>query len=309
MKIYASMEELIGGTPLVSLTRLTKRWGLDVTLLAKLEFLNPAGSVKDRVARNMIEDAEARGMLRPGSVIIEPTSGNTGIGLAAVAAVRGYRVILTMPDTMSAERRRLLAAYGAEVVLTPGAQGMQGAIDKAWELAAATPGSFVPGQFTNPANPAAHEQSTGPEIWRDTEGKLDYLIAGVGTGGTISGTGRFLKERVPALRVVAVEPEASPVLSGGAAGAHPLQGIGAGFIPATLDVHVYDEIMPISGAQAFDAARALAHTEGLLAGISSGAALAAAAQIARRPEAHGKTLVVLLPDSGERYLSTGLFDS
>lgn len=309
MKIYASMEELIGGTPLVSLTRLTQRWGLDVTLLAKLEFLNPAGSVKDRVARNMIEDAEARGMLRPGSVIIEPTSGNTGIGLAAVAAVRGYRVILTMPDTMSAERRRLLAAYGAEVVLTPGAQGMQGAIDKAWELAAATPGSFVPGQFTNPANPAAHEQSTGPEIWRDTEGKLDYLIAGVGTGGTISGTGRFLKERVPALRVVAVEPEASPVLSGGAAGAHPLQGIGAGFIPATLDVHVYDEIMPISGAQAFDAARALAHTEGLLAGISSGAALAAAAQIVRRPEAHGKTLVVLLPDSGERYLSTGLFDS
>ena len=309
MKIYASMEELIGGTPLVSLTRLTQRWGLDVTLLAKLEFLNPAGSVKDRVARNMIEDAEARGMLRPGSVIIEPTSGNTGIGLAAVAAVRGYRVILTMPDTMSAERRRLLAAYGAEVVLTPGAQGMQGAIDKAWELAAATPGSFVPGQFTNPANPAAHEQSTGPEIWRDTEGKLDYLIAGVGTGGTISGTGRFLKERVPALQVVAVEPEASPVLSGGAAGAHPLQGIGSGFIPATLDVHVYDEIMPISGAQAFDAARALAHTEGLLAGISSGAALAAAAQIARRPEAHGKTLVVLLPDSGERYLSTGLFDS
>lgn len=309
MKIYASMEELIGGTPLVSLTRLTKRWGLDVTLLAKLELLNPAGSVKDRVALNMIEDAEARGMLRPGSVIIEPTSGNTGIGLAAVAAVRGYRVILTMPDTMSVERRRLLAAYGAEVVLTPGDQGMQGAIDKAWELAAATPGSFVPGQFTNPANPAAHEQSTGPEIWRDTEGKLDYLIAGVGTGGTISGAGRFLKERVPALRVVAVEPEASPVLSGGAAGAHPLQGIGAGFIPATLDVHVYDEIMPISGAQAFDAARALAHTEGLLTGISSGAALAAAAQIARRPEAHGKTLVVLLPDSGERYLSTGLFDS
>lgn len=309
MKIYDGMEALIGGTPLVSLRRLTQCWGLAVTLLAKLEFMNPAGSVKDRVALSMIEDAEARGVLLPGSVIIEPTSGNTGIGLAAVAAVRGYRVILTMPETMSAERRKLLAAYGAEVVLTPGAQGMQGAIDKAWELAAATPGSFVPGQFTNPANPAAHERSTGPEIWRDTEGKLDYLIAGVGTGGTISGAGRYLKARQPALRVVAVEPEDSPVLSGGAAGAHPLQGIGAGFIPATLDVQVYDEVLTISGAQAMEAARALAHTEGLLAGISSGATLAAAAQLARRPEAQGKTLVALLPDSGERYLSTNLFDS
>ena len=307
--IFTSMDQLIGGTPLLELKNLERAFGLRARVLAKLEYFNPAGSVKDRVALAMITDAEDRGLLGPGSVIIEPTSGNTGIGLAAVAAARGYRVIIVMPDTMSAERRRLIAAYGAELVLTPGGRGMAGAIAKAEELAAATPGSFIPGQFTNPANPAAHMVSTGPEIWRDTDGQVDAFVAGVGTGGTITGVGRYLKGQNPGIRVAAVEPAGSPVLSGGRPGSHGLQGIGAGFVPETLDTGVYDEIIRVTEADAYQAVRELARREGVLAGISSGAALWAAVELARREEMAGKTIVALLPDTGDRYLSTPLFES
>ena len=283
------------------------RHGLEATILAKLEYLNPAGSVKDRIARAMLDDAERRGLLKPGSVIIEPTSGNTGIGLAAVAATRGYRIILTMPETMSVERRSLLRAYGAELVLTEGAKGMKGAIAKAQELAAQTENSFIPGQFTNPANPRAHRETTGPEIWRDTDGKVDIFVAGVGTGGTVTGVGEYLKEQNPAVRIVAVEPAGSPVLSGGASGPHKIQGIGAGFVPDTLNRAVLDEILPVENEDAFVAGRELARREGVLAGISSGAALHAATVLAKRPENRGKVIVVLLPDTGDRYLSTPLF--
>ena len=307
--IFTSMDQLIGGTPLLELKNLERAFGLRARVLAKLEYFNPAGSVKDRVALAMIADAEDRGLLGPGSVIIEPTSGNTGIGLAAVAAARGYRVIIVMPDTMSAERRRLIAAYGAELVLTPGGRGMAGAIAKAEELAAATPGSFIPGQFTNPANPAAHMVSTGPEIWRDTGGQVDAFVAGVGTGGTITGVGRYLKGQNPGIRVAAVEPAGSPVLSGGRPGPHGLQGIGAGFVPEALDTGVYDEIIRVTEADAYRAARELARREGVLAGISSGAALWAAIEMACREEMAGKTIVALLPDTGDRYLSTPLFES
>ena len=305
--IYTSASQLIGGTPLLALTGIQKALGLQARLLAKLEFFNPAGSVKDRVALAMIEDAEGRGMLREGSVIIEPTSGNTGIGLACVAAGRGYRTVIVMPDSMSIERQKLMAAYGAEVVLTPGQLGMQGAIAKAEELAARIPGSFIPAQFDNPANPQAHYETTGPEIWQDTDGNVDIFVAGVGTGGTVTGTGRFLKEKDPQVQIVAVEPAASPLLSRGAAGSHGLQGIGANFVPTVLDTGIYDEIVPVTEAQAHKAARALGRTEGILAGISSGAALYAATELARRPENKGKTIVVLLPDTGDRYLSTDLF--
>ena len=307
--IYTSADQLIGRTPLLELARLARAEGLEARLLAKLECFNPAGSVKDRVARAMIGDGEARGLLKPGGTIIEPTSGNTGIGLAAVAAARGYRVIIVMPDTMSVERRRLMAAYGAELVLTPGAQGMAGAIQRAEELAREIPGSFLPGQFANPANPAAHRASTGPEIWADTEGRVDVFVAGVGTGGTITGVGEYLKSQNPSLQVVAVEPASSPVLSQGRAGKPGIQGIGAGFVPQALNTAVYDEILPVEDGDAFDTARRLGRTEGVLAGISSGAALWAALRIAKRPESRGKTIVALLPDGGDRYLSTALFDT
>ncbi len=305
--IYTAAEQLIGGTPLLELTHLEQTYGLEARILAKLESFNPAGSVKDRVAKAMLDDAEARGLLGPDSVIIEPTSGNTGIGLAAVAAARGYRAIIVMPDTMSVERRRLMAAYGAQVELTDGARGMAGAIERAEELAAELPHSFVPGQFVNPANPQAHREGTGPEIWADTDGQVDVFVAGVGTGGTITGVGGYLKHRNPAVRVVAVEPAGSPVLSGGPSGPHKLQGIGAGFLPDTLDTQVYDEIIPVADGDAMETGRLLAQREGVLAGISSGAAVWAAIQLARRPENRGKTIVTLLPDSGERYLSTELF--
>ena len=306
-KIYTSVDQLIGKTPLMELVRLEKKEGLEARILAKLEAFNPAGSVKDRVALAMIDDAEERGALREGSVIIEPTSGNTGIGLCSVAAARGYRVIIVMPDTMSMERRLLMKAYGAELVLTDGARGMKGAIEKADELAAQIPGSFIPGQFVNPANAAAHRKTTGPEIWEDTEGKVDIFVAGVGTGGTITGVGEYLKSKNPAVRVVAVEPAGSPVLSGGQPGPHKLQGIGAGFVPQVLNTEIYDEIIPVENEDAFAAGRLLGKTEGLLSGISAGAALHAAMLLARRPENLGKTIVALLPDTGDRYLSTALF--
>ncbi len=305
--IFTSVDQLIGKTPLLELTRLEREERLEARLLGKLEYLNPAGSVKDRVAKAMIDDAEEKGLLKPGSVIIEPTSGNTGIGLASVAAARGYRVIIVMPDTMSVERRQLMKAYGAELVLTDGAKGMTGAIAKAEELAQEIPGSFIPGQFINPANPAAHRAATGPEIWEDTDGKVDIFVAGVGTGGTITGVGSYLKERNPGIRVVAVEPAASPVLSGGKAGPHKLQGIGAGFIPKVLDTEIYDEVITVESSEAFAAGRQLGCTEGVLVGISSGAALWAAIELSKRPENRGKTVVVLLPDTGDRYLSTPLF--
>lgn len=306
-RIYTAVDQLIGRTPLLELTRMEGEENLRARLLAKLEYLNPAGSVKDRVARAMIDDAEARGALKPGGVIIEPTSGNTGIGLAAVAAVRGYRVVIVMPETMSVERRQLMKAYGAELVLTEGAKGMAGAIARAEELAREIPGSFLPGQFENPANPAAHRASTGPEIWEDTDGAVDIFVAGVGTGGTITGVGQYLKERNPAVRIVAVEPKDSPVLSGGRPGPHQLQGIGAGFVPKALDTTVYDEVIAVSDEDAFAVGRQMGRREGILVGISSGAALWAAIQLAKRPENQGKTIVALLPDTGDRYLSTPMF--
>ncbi len=306
-KIYTAADQLIGRTPLLRLVRLEQQLGLNAVLLAKLESFNPAGSVKDRVAKAMLDDAEAKGLIGPGGTIIEPTSGNTGIGLASVAAARGYRVIIVMPDTMSVERRQLMMAYGAELVLTPGARGMTGAIKKAKELAHETPGSFIPGQFENPANPDAHYRTTGPEIWEDTDGKIDLFVAGVGTGGTITGVSRYLKEQNPAIHVAAVEPADSPVLSGGKAGLHKLQGIGAGFVPNALDQNAYDEVLTVTTEQAFEASRALGRAEGVLAGISSGAALAGAIRLAKLPENAGKTIVTLLPDTGDRYLSTGLF--
>ena len=305
--IYTSAAQLIGHTPLLELTHLEKEYGLKARLLAKLEYFNPAGSVKDRVALAMIEDAEQKGALTPQSVIIEPTSGNTGIGLASVAAARGYRIIIVMPDSMSVERRQLMKAYGAELVLTPGAQGMKGAIAKAEELAKEIPHSFIPGQFVNEANPRAHYAATGPEIWKDTDGEVDAFVAGVGTGGTITGVGRYLKEKNPAVRIVAVEPKTSAVLSTGVAGAHKIQGIGAGFVPAVLDTGIYDEIIPVADEDAFAAGRRIGQSEGVLVGISSGAAVYAALQLARRPEFEGKTIVVLLPDTGDRYLSSPMF--
>ena len=305
--IYPSADQLIGHTPLLELTHLEKKYGLKARLLGKLEYLNPAGSVKDRIARAMIDDAEAKGLLKPGSVIIEPTSGNTGIGLASVAAARGYRVIIVMPETMSVERRQLMKAYGAELVLTEGSKGMSGAIAKAEELAREIPGGFVPGQFVNAANPKAHFETTGPEIYEDTDGKVDYFVAGVGTGGTITGVGQYLKSKDPGVKVVAVEPAASPVLSKGTAGAHKIQGIGAGFVPDVLDTKVYDEIITVENDDAFATGRLIGHKEGVLVGISSGAAVWAAIQLAKRPENAGKNIVVLLPDTGDRYLSTPLF--
>ncbi len=307
MRVFNSVTELIGGTPLLHLGNIEREQSLAATVLAKLECMNPAGSAKDRVALAMIEDAEASGRLTPDSVIIEPTSGNTGVGLASVAAARGYRVVLTMPDTMSVERRRLLAAYGAELVLTDGARGMRGAIERAEELAREIPNSFIAGQFDNPANPAAHRATTGPEIWADTDGRVDIFVAGVGTGGTATGVGEYLKQQNPAVRVVAVEPAGSPVLSGGEAGAHGLMGIGAGFVPSVLNTAVYDEVIPVTEEDAYAAGRLLATREGVLVGITSGAALHAAMQLAHRPENSGKTIVVLLPDTGERYLSTPMF--
>lgn len=305
--IYTSADQLIGKTPLLELTNIEKELGLGARVIAKLEYLNPAGSVKDRVAKAMIDDAEARGRLKPGSVIIEPTSGNTGIGLAAVAAARGYRIIIVMPETMSVERRQLMKAFGAELVLTEGAKGMKGAIAKAEELAAETPGSFIPGQFVNPANSRAHRDSTGPEIYEDTGGRVDIFVAGVGTGGTVTGVGEYLKSRNPAVRVVAVEPAGSPVLSAGKAGTHKIQGIGAGFVPEVLNTGIYDEIIPVSDEDAFATGKLIGKKEGILVGISSGAAAFAAVQLAKRPENEGKTVVVLLPDTGDRYLSTPLF--
>ncbi len=306
-RIYRQITDLIGNTPLLALTNLKAKESLKADIVAKLEYFNPAGSVKDRIAKSMIDDAEAKGLLKPGSVIVEPTSGNTGIGLASVAASRGYKVILTMPETMSVERRNLLKAYGAELVLTEGAKGMKGAIAKAEELVKETPGAFMPSQFENPANPEVHFKTTGPEIWADTDGKVDILVSGVGTGGTISGAGKFLKSKNPAIKVVAVEPADSPVLSQGKSGPHKIQGIGAGFVPNTLDTTVYDEIIPVANEDAFLTGRAIAFTEGVLVGISSGAALWAAIQLAKRPENEGKTIVAILPDTGERYLSTPLF--
>jgi len=306
-KIYTSADQLIGGTPLLEITNTEKALGLKATVLAKLEYLNPAGSVKDRIAKRMIDDAEASGALKPGSVIIEPTSGNTGIGLASVAAARGYRAIIVMPETMSVERRQLMKAYGAELVLSEGAKGMTGAIAKADELAEEIPDSFIPGQFVNPSNPAAHVDTTGPEIWADTDGKVDIFVAGVGTGGTVTGVGQYLKSRNPDVKVVAVEPASSPVLSQGTAGSHKIQGIGAGFVPDVLDTAVYDEVIAVSNEDAFAAGKDFGRKEGVLVGISSGAALFAGIQLAQRPENEGKTIVVLLPDTGDRYLSTPLF--
>ena len=306
-KIYTSADQLIGRTPLLELTHIEAAEGLDAKILAKLEYFNPAGSVKDRIAKAMIDDAEATGKLKPGSVIIEPTSGNTGIGLASVAAARGYRIIIVMPETMSVERRQLMKAYGAELVLTDGSKGMKGAIAKADELAKEIPNSFVPGQFVNPANPDAHKRTTGPEIWEDTDGKADIFVAGVGTGGTVTGVGEYLKSQNPAVKVVAVEPATSPVLSKGTAGAHKIQGIGAGFVPDVLNTKVYDEVIPVANEDAFATGKLVGHKEGVLVGISSGAALWAAIQLAKRPENKGKTIVALLPDTGDRYLSTPLF--
>lgn len=306
-RIYTSAEELIGRTPLLELVRIEREEGLEARILAKLEYFNPAGSVKDRVAKAMIDDAEARGLLKPGSVLIEPTSGNTGIGLASVAAARGYRIIIVMPETMSVERRLLMTAYGAQLVLTDGAKGMTGAIEKADELAKEIPGSFIPGQFVNPANPAAHRASTGPEIWEDTGGEVDIFVAGVGTGGTITGVGEYLKSRDPRVKVVAVEPKDSPVLSGGRGGGHQIQGIGAGFVPDVLDTGIYDEVIAVDSGDAFAAGRRVGRTEGVLVGISSGAAVWAAIRLAKRAENKGRTIVALLPDAGDRYLSTPLF--
>ena len=306
-KIYTSADQLIGKTPLLELTNIEKKFGLKAKILAKLEYLNPAGSVKDRIAKAMIDAAEASGELKPDSVIIEPTSGNTGIGLASVAAARGYRIIIVMPETMSVERRQLMKAYGAELVLTEGAKGMKGAIARADELAREIPNAFVTGQFVNPANPRAHFETTGPEIWEDTDGRVDYFVAGVGTGGTITGTGRFLKSKNPDVKVVAIEPASSAVLSTGVAGAHKFQGIGAGFVPEVLDTKIYDEIIPVSNDDAFATGKEVGKNEGVLVGISSGAALWAAIELAKRPENEGKTIVVLLPDTGDRYLSTPLF--
>ena len=305
--IYTSADQLIGKTPLLELTHIEKAHDLKAKIVAKLEYFNPAGSVKDRIAKAMIDDAEAKGLLKAGSVIIEPTSGNTGIGLASVAAARGYRIIIVMPETMSVERRQLMKAYGAELVLTEGGKGMKGAIAKADELAKEIPNSFVAGQFVNPANPKAHYETTGPEIWADTDGKVDFFVAGVGTGGTITGTGKFLKEKNPAVKVVAVEPKTSAVLSTGIAGSHKIQGIGAGFVPDVLDTKIYDEIIPVDNDDAFAVGKEMGHREGVLVGISSGAALWAAIELAKRPENAGKTIVVLLPDTGDRYLSTPLF--
>ncbi len=306
-KIYTSADQLIGGTPLLELTHLEKELGLEAKILAKLEYFNPAGSVKDRIAKAMIEDAEARGVLKPGATLIEPTSGNTGIGLASVAAAKGYKLIITMPETMSVERRVLMKAYGAELVLTEGAKGMKGAIAKAEELAREIPDSFIPGQFVNPANPAVHRATTGPEIWADTDGQVDFFVAGVGTGGTITGVGEYLKSQNGEVKVVAVEPADSPVLSEGRSGSHKIQGIGAGFVPDVLNTKVYDEIIPVANEDAFATGRLIGKTEGVLVGISSGAATFAAIQLAKRPENKGKTIVVLLPDTGDRYLSTPLF--
>ena len=306
-KVYTSADQLVGKTPLLELVHIEKAEGLEAQVLGKLEYFNPAGSVKDRIAKAMIDDAEQKGLLKDGSVIIEPTSGNTGIGLASVAAARGYRIIIVMPETMSVERRQLMKAYGAELVLTEGAKGMKGAIAKADELAKEIPNSFVAGQFVNPANPKAHYETTGPEIWQDTDGKVDFFVAGVGTGGTITGTGKFLKEKNPAVKVVAVEPKTSAVLSTGIAGSHKIQGIGAGFVPDVLDTKIYDEIIPVDNDDAFAVGKEMGHREGVLVGISSGAALWAAIELAKRPENAGKTIVVLLPDTGDRYLSTPLF--
>ena len=308
MNVYTSVDQLIGKTPLLELGRLMREEALPARLLAKLEYLNPAGSVKDRVAKAMLDDAERRGVLKPGSVLIEPTSGNTGIGLAAVAAARGYRVIIVMPETMSIERRRMMRAYGAELVLTNGADGMKGAIAKAEELVKEIPDALIPGQFTNPANPAAHYAATGPEIWADTDGQIDLFVAGVGTGGTVTGVGRYLREQNPNVRIVAAEPASSPVLSGGKAGAHKIQGIGAGFVPDVLDTAVYDEVIPVSNEDAFSAARRIGRLEGVAVGISSGAAAHASIQLAKRSENRGKTIVVLFPDGGDRYLSTALYE-
>lgn len=307
MTVYKAISDLIGNTPLVELTHIEEKEGLDASVVAKVEFFNPAGSVKDRIAKKMIEDAEKKGLIKPGATLIEPTSGNTGIGIASVAAAKGYKAIMTMPETMSVERRNLLKAYGAKVVLTDGKAGMKGAIAKTKELAATIPNSFIPSQFENPSNPQAHYESTGPEIWKDTEGKVDIFVAGVGTGGTVSGTGKYLKDQNPNVKVVAVEPATSPVLSEGHAGPHGIQGIGAGFVPNTLDTSVYDEVFTVTNEQAYETGRLIAHNEGVLVGISSGAATYAAIQIAKRPENKGKTIVVLLPDTGERYLSTPMF--
>ena len=306
-KIHQTADQLIGKTPLLELTHIEKKLGLQAKIVAKLEYFNPAGSIKDRIAKAMIEDAEAKGLIKPGSVLIEPTSGNTGIGLASVAAAKGYRLIITMPETMSVERRQLMKAYGAELVLTDGTKGMKGAIAKAEELAKEIENSFIPGQFVNPANPAVHRATTGPEIWEDTDGEVDIFVAGVGTGGTVTGTGEYLKSQKPEVKVVAVEPETSPVLSKGVAGAHKIQGIGAGFVPDVLNTEVYDEIIPVSNENAFDTGKLIGRNEGVLVGISSGAATWAAIELAKRPENKGKTIVVVLPDTGDRYLSTPLF--